>query len=302
MKRFLLSAAFALSTGLAASAQAPAPAAPAPAAPAAPAQPMFETTKLTDNVYHFRYQGHRAMFIVTPQGVIVTDPISLRRPEAARQYMAEIRKITQAPIRYLIYSHTHYDHSTGGKVFKDAGARVVAHRLARDRLLKVSNPDIVPVDEVVDQRRTITLGGVRLDLIYMGRNHSDNMLVMLLPKEKIVFTVDWAGVGAAPAPAGFLVDTYPDEWVAGLRELAKMDWDRMIPGHGNRLGTKADVQLQIDYMTDVKALAKPLADAGRCNPEGFATVAIPAKYQTYAQPASWNAALNRYCLYYNQGY
>src|SRR6195256_6508324 len=86
--------------------------------------PMFSTTKVegTDGVYIFRYQGHQAIFIVTPEGVIATDPIGERRPQAVTTYIAEIRKITPAPIRYVIYSHSHYDHIAGGKPFKDAGA------------------------------------------------------------------------------------------------------------------------------------------------------------------------------------
>lgn len=103
----------------------------------APAQqPMFATTKVdgTDNVYIFRYQNHQAMFVVTPAGVIVTDPISYGRPQAAKTYLDEIRKITKAPIKYLIYSHHHYDHIAGGKVFKDEGATVIAHRPPRNAL------------------------------------------------------------------------------------------------------------------------------------------------------------------------
>ena len=119
--------------GLAASAVAQAPAQPAAQ------QPMFATTKVegTDNVYVFRYQNHQAMFIVTPAGVIVTDPISYGRPQAAKAYLDEIRKITQAPIKYLIYSHHHYDHIAGGKVFKDAGATLVSHRKAKERLAQL---------------------------------------------------------------------------------------------------------------------------------------------------------------------
>src|SRR5918995_3168462 len=104
------------------SAQAPAPAPAQPAQPAsppaaapspAPAAPLFATTKVdgTENVYIFRYQNHQAMFIVTPAGVIATDPISYGRPQAAQAYIDEIRKITKAPIKYLIYSHHHYDHA-----------------------------------------------------------------------------------------------------------------------------------------------------------------------------------------------
>src|SRR3954463_1165379 len=90
-----------------------------PAQAQQPAPPMFATTKVTDNVYIFRYQGHQSMFIVTPAGVIATDPISLYRPQAAKTYIEEIQKITKAPIKYVIYSHPHFDHPSGGKPFKD---------------------------------------------------------------------------------------------------------------------------------------------------------------------------------------
>src|SRR5947208_15926090 len=84
-------------------------------------QPTFATTKVTDNVYYFRYQGHQAMCIVTPGGVIGTDPISENRP-APEAYIADIRKITHAPIRSVICSHQDPDHVAGGKPFKSARA------------------------------------------------------------------------------------------------------------------------------------------------------------------------------------
>src|SRR6476661_6400358 len=97
-----------------------------------PAPPPFATTKVTDNVYIFRYGGHQSMFVVTPAGVIATDPIGERRP-AAKAYIEEIQKITKAPIKYVIYSHSHYDHIAGGKPFKDLGAVFIAHRNAQAR-------------------------------------------------------------------------------------------------------------------------------------------------------------------------
>jgi len=294
MKRILIGAACALAMATAAHA------APAPAPAAAPAQPTFATTRIAEGVYLFRYMNHNALFVTAPEGVIATDPIAFRRPEAAQAYLAEIRKITQAPIRYLVYSHSHFDHSTGGAPFKAAGATVVAHVNARDRLLKVSNPDIIPVDEVVHGAKTLMVGSTRVDLIHVGRNHSDNALVMLLPAHKLLFTVDWAG--NAPGAAGFGPDTWPDEWVEGLQRLLTLDWDRMAMGHGARLGTKADIQRQIEYMTDAKATARTLAESARCTPDGRAATPLLAKYDGYTTPANWDAALTRYCIYWNQGY
>src|SRR5256885_9202355 len=144
-----------------------------------PQQPPFATTKVegTENVYIFRFGGHQSMFIVTPAGVIATDPIGLRRP-AAKTYIEEIEKITKAPIKYVIYSHSHYDHIAGGKPFKDLGAVFVAHRNAKARIDALKSPDVVSPDQVVDGKRNITLGGTTLELNYVGKNHSDSTLVI----------------------------------------------------------------------------------------------------------------------------
>src|ERR1700729_1293404 len=157
----------------------------------APAPPPTSTTKVegTDNVYIFRYVGHQAMFIVTPDGVIATDPISLRRP--AKPYIDAIQAVTKAPIKYVVYSHSHFDHSAGGQPFKDLGATFVAQRNAKERIQQLKPADVVVPDQVVDDKKVITLGGTTLELLYLGKNHSDSTLVMRLPKEKIIFTVDW---------------------------------------------------------------------------------------------------------------
>src|ERR1041385_3480555 len=81
----------------------------------APKPPQCEpkTVDGTDNVYVFRYGNSQAMFIVTSAGVIATDPIGYGRPQAVETYVAEIKKVTDKPIKYLIYSHHHFDHIAG---------------------------------------------------------------------------------------------------------------------------------------------------------------------------------------------
>ena len=203
------------------------PPAAAPAAPAAP--PPFATTKVegTDNVYIFRYGGHQSMFIVTPAGVIATDPISERRP--AKPYIDAIQAVTKAPIKYVIYSHSHYDHIAGGKPFKDMGATFVAHKNAKARLQQLKPADVVIPDQVVDGKRNITLGGTTLELNYVGKNHSDSMLVMRLPKEKIIFTVDWIPIQGVQFRG--MSDNYLPDFEDSLKKVIAMDWDTLIPGH-----------------------------------------------------------------------
>ncbi len=166
-------------------------------------RPAQEATKVdgTDNVYIWRNGGHQAMFIVTKDGVIATDPVAYGRPQGGQQYVDAIKKITDKPIKYLIYSHVHFDHIAGGKAFKDAGARVIAHKNATARLKVLKDPHTVMPDELVGNKKVIKLGGTTLELHYLGLNHSDSTLVMRLPKEKIVFIVDTIPVGGSRAAA-----------------------------------------------------------------------------------------------------
>src|SRR5262249_53509088 len=125
-------------------------------------RPQIETTKGdgTDNVYKFRHGNHQTMFILTQDGGIPTDPIRHGPPPRGPDYIAEIKRVTDKPIKFLIYSHHHYDHIAGGKPFKDAGATIVAHRRAKERLAVLKDPNTPLPDQVVsDAGRTIKLGG-----------------------------------------------------------------------------------------------------------------------------------------------
>jgi glyoxylase-like metal-dependent hydrolase (beta-lactamase superfamily II) len=237
------------------------------AVPALAQQPPFATTKVdgTDGVYIFRNGGAQSMFIVTPAGVIATDPIGYARPEGVQDYINEIKKVTSQPIKYLVYSHHHFDHISGGKPFKDAGATVIAHRRAKERLEQTKNPLVVPIDETFDTTKTIELGGTTLELSFFGLNHSDSNIVMRLPREKIVFVVDTIPVGQVPG-RGF-IDMYPLEAEDFIKQVIAMDWDRLIPGHpgvNGRLGTKQDARDQLRLLEEASAEMKPLGIAGKC--------------------------------------
>src|SRR5262249_6360010 len=231
-------------------------------------RPQIETTKVegTENVYIFRNGNHQSMFIVTKDGVIATDPIAYGRPTGGQDYIAEIRKITDKPIKYLIYSHHHYDHIAGGKPFKDAGATIIAHKRAKERLAALKDPNTPLPDQVVGDSRTINLGGTRLDLKFLGLNHSDSNLAMLLPKEKLVFIVDTIPVGSFPG-RGF-IDIYPMETEDFIKKVLALDWDRLIPGHpgqpNGRLGTKKDAQDILTLMQDASAEMKKMGQEGKC--------------------------------------
>ena len=283
--------------------QPPAPAqAPAPApAPAAAAPPPTATTKVADNVYIFRYVGHQAMFIVTPAGVIATDPISLRRP--AKPYIDAIQAVTKAPIKYVIYSHSHFDHAAGGQPFKDLGSTFVAQRNAKERILALKPADVVVPDQVVDDKRVITLGGTTLELLYVGKNHSDNMLVMRLPKEKIIFTVDWIPIQGVQFRG--MADTYVPDIEDGMKKVIAMDWETLIPGHpgpgGKQTGTKDNAREDLAYLQDLSAAVKQEVAQNKSYDEAIKDISLPkyAAWPNYKAFLPMN--IERYYDFWNRG-
>lgn len=270
-----------------------------------PARPPIQTTKVdgTDNVYIFRNGNHQSMFVVTDEGVIATDPVAYGRPTGGQSYLDEIRKVTDKPVRYLIYSHHHFDHIAGGKAFKDAGATFIAHRRAKERLEVLQDPHTVLPDEVVgDNGRTLTLGGTTLELTYHGLNHSDSTLVMRLPKERIVFVVDTIPVGSVPGRG--MIDFHPLEAEAFIKKVLAMDWDRLIPGHpgpGGRLGTKKDAEDQLKLLQAASAEMKTLAREGKCwdRAEKEFKLADYADWPGYANNLQFIA--RRYCGLWGRG-
>ena len=276
-----------------------------PAQAQAPARPPIATTKVsgTDNVYIFRNGNHQSMFIVTPQGVIATDPIAYGRPTGGQTYVDEIKKVTDKPIKYLIYSHHHYDHISGGKPFKDAGAKIVAHKKAKERLAVLKDPATPLPDETMDKKRTINLGGTALELTYVGLNHSDSSIVMRLPKEKLIFVVDFLPVGTLPGRG--MIDFYPLEAENSIKQVLALDWERLIPGHPGapegRLGTKKDAQDQLTFLQDASEAVKVEARAGKCWEPAEKEVKLP-KYSSWPNyDTALPFVLRRYCGLWGRG-
>jgi len=289
-RRFLIAAALVLAS--------------APALAQAPQRPPFSTTKVegTDNVYIFRYGNHQSMFVVTSAGVIATDPIGYGRPQAVTTYIDEIKKVTDKPIKYLIYSHHHYDHISGGKPFKDAGAKIIAHKKAKERLAVLKDPATPLPDETMEKSKTIKLGGTTLELTYIGLNHSDSSIVMRLPKEKILFVVDFIPVGQVPGRG--MIDFYPLEAEQSIKRVLSMDWERMIPGHpgvGDRLGTKQDAQDQLTFLQDASAAVKVAAREGKCWEPAEKEVKLP-KYEKWpGYENNLQFVTRRYCGLWGRG-
>jgi glyoxylase-like metal-dependent hydrolase (beta-lactamase superfamily II) len=238
-----------------------------------------DITKLAEDVYLSRHQFHQAIFITTPQGVIVTDPIST---EAATWLKAEIKKLTEQPVRYVIYSHHHDDHITGGSVFADQ-ALFVSHAAARGKILQAADPKTPAPDLTFTDRMFIDLGGKRVELIYTGKNHSDNSLVVLLPQDKLLFAVDFIPVETVAYRT--MRSDYPDDWIESLKQVEQLDFDILVPGHG-KIGKKEHVRMFRGYLEDLRAAVREQVWKGASLEEAKKHVRLP-KYEQWHQYTQW---------------
>jgi glyoxylase-like metal-dependent hydrolase (beta-lactamase superfamily II) len=164
-----------------------------------PGIPSTATDKLADGVYSFRYGPYRSLFMVTSDGVIATDPVS---PDAAQAYRAAIAEVTDQPVKFVVYSHAHWDHARGGQIFKDEGATFISQERCVDNWRDSPSPDVVMPDITFKDEYKVELGGQSLDLHYFGPSHGTCMIVMVPRPHKMILMVDT--VTPRPAGGGYL--------------------------------------------------------------------------------------------------
>jgi glyoxylase-like metal-dependent hydrolase (beta-lactamase superfamily II) len=221
-------------------------------APVMAADAKRSITWIAGDLYRFQNNFHFSVFLVTRDGIIATDPIDA---DAARWLKDALHSRFGVPVRYLVYSHDHRDHSAGGEVFTPE-ATVVAHENARATIIGEKRPTAVP-DITFSDRMTLVLGGKTVELVYLGRSHSDNMIIMRFPEERAVFTVDFISVKRLPYMD--LNDAYFPDWIEAVKKVEAMDFDILVPGHGP-VGTKADASEHRRYL---QALYEGVLEAAR---------------------------------------
>jgi glyoxylase-like metal-dependent hydrolase (beta-lactamase superfamily II) len=218
-------------------------------------QTVADLTRVADDVYMFRMTSYNAMFIVTDEGVIATDPIG---PDRATFYKAAIASVTNQPVRYVIYGHDHADHISGGAVFADT-AQFVSHYLGVPKIVGRGDP-ATPVPTITfEDHMTLELGGKSVDLYYVGLNHSDNNLLLVYPAARVAFGADFIEHERVFS-RGF--SSWIDDWIAGYRWIEQnLDFDILVAGHGE-LGSKDTFRQQREYIQDVMASVREARAAG----------------------------------------
>lgn len=157
---------------------------------------------LGDGAYLYRHGQHRSLFVVSDAGVIVTDPINTR---VAVAYRAAIAGITDQPVRYVVYSHYHWDRVAGAAVFTKEGAQVVAQERCAERFARNPNPAVIAPDLTFTDRYSVELGNRSLELFYFGPSHGDCLTIFVAQPANTMQIVDVVNPPGASFPPDPLV-------------------------------------------------------------------------------------------------
>lgn len=156
-----------------------------------------DVERVGDGVFLYRSEGQRSLFLVTDDGVIVTDPINAA---VAKAYRAAISAITDQPVKFVVYSHYHWDRVAGAQIFKDEGAQIVAQEKCARRFVDNPNPEVVNPDITFADHYEVALGGKSLDLYYFGPSHGECLTLFLAKPANLVQIVDLVNPPRASFP------------------------------------------------------------------------------------------------------
>jgi len=262
----------------------------APTAAQQDAPPAATVKRIASDLYFFfDYAGSNSVFLVTNDGVLVID--TRQHPQAGQELITEIRKITDKPIRWVINSHFHGDHTFGNAAFQAAGAKFIAQQETQRIMQKVQpkemarrqsyfkshnyDPNEVKLilpDVTFDKDMTVWLGGREVRLMYLGPGQQDGDTFVYFPHAHALFT---PGSFATRNIPNMAFTTSVDSWINLLERVAGMKGvDRILPAHGD-VATGADVREFAAMLRDEYTTVKAAADKGVSLEEAQRTLTFP---------------------------
>jgi len=234
----------------------------APAQTKAPAP--FNLIKIADDLYVIDGGGAGNVAVyITNEGVIMVDD---KFEQHFDEIMANIKKVTSQPVKYILSTHYHADHS-GGNTRWSSIAEIISTRNAHDGIVqhKQSNaPDnMIPARVTFTQETDLFLGGKEVRAKYYGRGHTNGDAFVYFPALKVLHTGDMF-TSATP-----LID-YPGggslvEWTKTLDSVMSdktLDFDTVIPGHGP-VSKKADLLTYRNKAADMRTRVQTLIRQGK---------------------------------------
>lgn len=232
-----------------------------------------EITRVTDDVYRFQNKFHMNMFVITGDGVVVTDPIN---EEAAIWLKAEIAKLTDQPITHLVYSHSHGDHASGGTGYGEVPNVIMQQNAPEDI-------DLVEPTIRFSEQMSFVVGSKTFELTYLGPGHGNDMMAMVIRPDNVAFVVD------VVSSKRLFYSDFPganvDEWTEQVRTVDALEFEVLIGGHGP-VGVKSDVADGITYLEELRAAVLKGLKSGQSVDELKQTIKME-KYRDWASYEQW---------------
>jgi glyoxylase-like metal-dependent hydrolase (beta-lactamase superfamily II) len=211
--------------------------------------------QISGNLYWVTDSYYQAMFLTTREGVVVVDA----PPTIGANLLRAIESVTAAKglpsrVTHLIYSHNHADHIGAAALFGE-GVQRIGHTETR-RLLRIANDPNRPVPTVTfDDRYVLSVGGERLELAYHGPNHSPDNIFIHAPDHSALMVIDVIFPGWTPFKNLAESQDIPG-WLDAQQTVLDYSWTTLVAGHLGRLGNRADVAVQQNYLADLQAGAR----------------------------------------------
>jgi cyclase len=227
------------------------------------APPALTMEKTKDDLYTIIGDGGNVAVLVTNEGVLLIDD---KFEQDHDQIVAKVKSVTSQPIKYIISTHYHADHSGGnGKMLQMGGVEIISTANSRKNILdhKQSNapPNVVPARITFTDENSVYIGGKEIRARYFGRGHTNGDAVIYFPADRTVHTGDLMA-GTSPLidynGGGSLI-----EWSKTLDGVLKTwDFDTVIPGHGN-VTNKAGLQTYRDNVEKLRNRVTGLIRQGK---------------------------------------
>lgn len=207
------------------------------------------------NLYWVTDAIYQMAFLATRDGVVLFDapPTIGGNIQRAVDEVAA-RDGVSNKVTHLIYSHHHADHAGASSLFGKNVTRI-AHEETKQLLIRDNDPARPIPDETFHDKKTLKIGGERIELAWLGANHTPDNIYIHLPDHDTLILIDIVNIGWAPFGIVNLSENIPGYVEAPAKALA-YPWKHFIGGHLGKLGTRDDVTLHQQYMADLSASIK----------------------------------------------
>ena len=212
--------------------------------------------QIRDHLYWVTDGSYNTMFLVTDKGVVAVDA----PPTIGKNYLKAIAEVTNKPVTYVIYSHAHLDHIGAAGMFPRNATFIAqqetAAELQRARSVAKNVSAVPPIPTVTFTKNyTLQIGNQTLKLDYYGVNHLPGNIFIYAPNQKVLMLVDIIFPGWIPFP--YLAIAKDTAGFINAHDIAlnNYDFDTLVGGHLTRLGTRNDVIVQKEFVSDLEKAA-----------------------------------------------